>query len=139
MKYLFSFSKLFLATFSISVTLSKPSLAETDCYQAGSTGLTYQCFQKQLQALDDQLKTLLNQVPATAAAATTQQYRDLWMEHLASNKLDRSNVSQLMAFQKARRDYCLYINSIAFQGTGYGSMVLLCEIEMTKAALKNEV
>ncbi len=139
MKYLFSFSKLFLATFSISVTLSKPSLAETDCYQAGSTGLTYQCFQKQLQALDDQLKTLLNQVPATAAAAPTQQYRDLWMEHLASNKLDRSNVSQLMAFQKARRDYCLYINSIAFQGTGYGSMVLLCEIEMTKAALKNEV
>ena len=139
MKYLFSFSKLFLATFSISVTLSKPSLAETDCYQAGSTGLTYQCFQKQLQALDDQLKTLLNQVPATAAAAPTQQYRDLWMEHLASNKLDRSNVSQLMAFQKARRDYCLYINSIAFQGTGYGSMVLLCEIEMTKVALKNEV
>ena len=139
MRCLSKFSKLLLAVLSISVTLSKPSLAETDCNQAGSTGLTYQCFQKQLQALDDQLKTLLNQVPATAAAAPTQQYRDLWMEHLANNNLDRSNVSQLMAFQKVRRDYCLYINSIAFQGTGYGSMVLQCEIELTKAALKNEV
>ena len=139
MKYSSSFSKLLLTALAISVTLSKPSLAETNCNQAGSTGLTYQCFQKQLQALDDQLKALLNQVPATAATAPTQQYRDLWMEHLEKNNLDQSNVSQFMAFQKARRDYCLYVNSIAFQGTGYGNMVLQCEIELTKAALKNEV
>jgi uncharacterized protein YecT (DUF1311 family) len=139
MRCLSNFSKLLLAALSISVILSKPSLAEIDCNQAGSTGLTYQCFQKQLQALDDQLNKLLNQVPTMAATAPTQQYRDLWMEHLENNKLDRSNVSQLMAFQKARRDYCLYVNSIAFQGTGYGSIVLQCEIELTKAALKNEV
>ncbi len=139
MKYSSSFSKLLLTALAISVTLSKPSLAENNCNQAGSTGLTYQCFQKQLQALDDQLKALLNQVPATAATAPTQQYRDLWMEHLEKNNLDQSNVSQFMAFQKARRDYCLYVNSIAFQGTGYGNMVLQCEIELTKAALKNEV
>ena len=139
MKLLASRWILALVPLALFVTIPQPVLAKTDCYQAGSTGLTYQCFQKKLQALDDQLKAKLNQVPASAAEAPSQQYRDLWMDHLENNDLSRSNVSQLMAFQAARRNYCVYVNSLAFQSTGYGSLVLQCEIELTKAALKNKV
>ncbi|MGK7931753.1 MAG: lysozyme inhibitor LprI family protein [Microcystaceae cyanobacterium] len=118
--------------------MANPVLASHPCDDAGSTGLTYQCLQNELKQLDDKLKELLNKVPATASELP-QQFRDLWMEHLEGESLNRSNVSQLMEFQKARRNYCLYVNSIAFQGTGYGSMVLKCEIELTQSALKNEI
>ena len=119
--------------------MANPVSSSLRCEDAGSTGLTYKCFQNELRKLDDRLKTLLQRVPATAADVPSQQFRDLWMEHLEREGLNPSEVSQLMDFQKARRAYCLYINSIAFQGTGYGSMVLKCEIEITKAALQNEI
>jgi hypothetical protein len=118
--------------------MANPVSVSHRCDEAGSTGLTYECLQNELKKLDDQLKELLHKVPATASELP-QQFRNLWMEHLEREGLNRSNVSQLMEFQKARRTYCLYVNSIAFQGTGYGSMVLKCEIELTQSALKNEI
>lgn len=119
-------------------TMANPVSASHRCDDAGSTGLTYQCLQNELKQLDNQLKELLNEVPATASESP-QQFRDLWMEHLEGEGLNRSNVSQLMEFQKARRNYCLYVNSITFQGTGYGSMVFKCEIGLTQSALKNQI
>lgn len=121
-----------------TMAMANPASPTSQCEHAGSTGLTYQCFQKELEGLDSQLKELLHSVPATAADVPSQQFRDLWMEHLKREGLDRSNVTQLMNFQQARHAYCSYVNSIAFQGTGYGSFVLKCEIELTQAALKNE-
>lgn len=118
--------------------MANPVSRSHTCDEAGSTGLTYQCLQNELKQLDNQLKELLYKVPATASESP-QQFRDLWMEHLEREGLNRSNVSQLMEFQKARRNYCLYVNSIAFQGTGYDLMVLKCEIELTQSALKNEI
>lgn len=119
--------------------MANPVSSSLRCEDAGSTRLIYECLQNELKKLDDQLKTLLHRVPATAADVPSQQFRNLWAEHLEREGLNSSNVSQLMDFQKARRAYCLYVNSIAFQGTGYGSMVLKCEIEITQAALKNEI
>jgi hypothetical protein len=128
-----------LFTWTSIPMMANPVSSSVRCEDAGSTGMTYECYQNELKKLDDQLKILLNRVPATAADVPSQEFRDLWMEHLEREGLNRSNVSQLIDFQKARRAYCLYINSIAFQGTGYGSMVLKCEIEITKAALQNEI
>mgnify|MGYP006304333379 CR=1 FL=1 len=126
----------FLATPVIANQASSSS--QSQCEAAGSTGLIYQCFQNELEALDLQLQELLHSVPATAADMPSQQFRDLWMEHLEREGLERSNVTQLMNFQQARQAYCSYVNSIAFQSTGYGSNVLQCEIELTQAALKNQ-
>lgn len=121
-----------------SSAMANPTSFTSKCEQAGSTGLTYQCFKKELEILDMKLKELLNSVPAMAADVPSQQFRDLWMEHLENEEIDRSNVTQLINFQQARHTYCSYINSMAFQGTGYGSIVLKCEMELTQAALKNE-
>lgn len=120
-----------------TAAIANPGSPPSQCEDAGSTGLTYQCFQKELKALDVQLKALLQGVPATAANTPDQQFRDLWFEHLEREGLDRSDVTQLMNFQQARHAYCSYVNSIAFQGTGYGSLVLKCEIKLTRAALKH--
>jgi uncharacterized protein YecT (DUF1311 family) len=136
----FSTLPTFLTTVILFSTpaMANPASPPSQCEDAGSTGLTYQCFQKQLKALDVQLTELLHSVPATAADVPSQQFRNLWMEHLQREGLDRSNVTQLMNFQQARHAYCSYVNSIAFQGTGYGSLVLKCEIELTQAALKSK-
>lgn len=118
--------------------MANPTSSTSQCEDAGSTGLTYQCFKKELEALDMKLKELLHSVPATAADVPSQQFRDLWMEHLENEGVNLSEVSQLRDFQQARHAYCSYVNSMAFQGTGYGSLVLKCEIELTQAALKSK-
>jgi hypothetical protein len=128
-----------LVTGSSFPIMANPVSSSLRCEDAGSTGLIYECFQKELKKLDDQLKELLHSVRATVADVPSQEFRDLWIEHLEQEDLNPSNVSQLMAFQEARRAYCLYVNSIAFQGTGYGSMVLKCEIQITKSALQNKI
>jgi hypothetical protein len=139
MKFSSLLSLIALVSWSGFPVMANPVLSSHPCEDTGSTGLTYECFQNELRELDDELKTLLHRVPATASDIPSQEFRDLWMEHLEQEDLNRSNVTQLLNFQEARRAYCLYVNSLSFQGTGYGSMVLKCEIEITKAALQNEI
>ena len=53
------------------------------------------------------------------------------------NIIRRGKTLQLAAFQQARRNACVYMNSIAFQGTGFGIFVSNCEIRMTDALMQS--
>ncbi len=135
MKFTALLTVLSASTLMCTTAIANPASPPSQCESAGSTGLTYQCFQKELEVLDTHLKQLLHSVPTSIADVPSQEFRDLWAEHVEREHLDASDVTQLTNFQQARHAYCSYVNSMAFQGTGYGSFVLKCEIELTQAAL----
>ena len=62
----------------------------------------------------------------------------LWKDNLTGFfKTSADPEDQLAAFQQARRNACVYMNSIAFQGTGFGIFVSNCEIRMTDALMQS--
>ena len=43
----------------------------------------------------------------------------------------------MAAFQQARRNACVFMNSLSVQGTGFGIFVSNCEIRLTDALLQS--
>ena len=96
------------------------------------------CIAKVLEQKDRELAIAMQQVATEAAEVPGGQFPTLWKNNLTEFfKTSADPEDQLAAIQQARRNACLYMNSIAFQGTGFDIFVSSCEIRMTDALMKS--
>ena len=96
------------------------------------------CIAKVLEQKDRELAIAMQQVATDASNAFGGQFPRIWKDNLTDfYKTSADPEDQLAAFQQARRNACVYMNSIAFQGTGFGIFVSNCEIRMTDALMQS--
>lgn len=108
------------------------------CPDALSTVEMTLCIGKLLEEKDRQLSVAMQKVASEAAATPGGQFPTLWKDNLTGFfKTSADPEEQLAAFQQARRNACVYMNSLAFQGTGFGIFVSNCEIRITEALMQS--
>lgn len=108
------------------------------CANANSTVEMSLCIAKVLEQKDRELAVAMQKVASDASEMPGGQFPTLWKDNLTGFfKTSADPEDQLAAFQQARRNACVYMNSIAFQGTGFGIFVSNCEIRMTDALMES--
>ena len=108
------------------------------CANANSTVEMSLCIAKVLEQKDRELALAMQKVATEAAEMPGGRFPTLWKDNLTGLfKTSADPEDQLAAFQQARRNACVYMNSIAFQGTGFGIFVSNCEIRMTDALMQS--
>lgn len=116
-----------------------PSQAEQQqiCSQAGSTVEMSRCVRAELEKKDRALKQAMQAVASEAAAVPGDTFLPLWKDTLTGFfKSTTDPQKQFEDFRKARSQACVYMNSLAFQGTGFGIFVTNCEIQLTNVLLE---
>ena len=96
------------------------------------------CIAKVLEQKDRELAIAMQQVAIDASNSPGGQFPRIWKDTL--NDLYKTSADpedQLAAFQQARRNACVYRNSLFIQGTGFGIFVSNCEIRMTDALMQS--
>ena len=107
------------------------------CSEAGTTIEISQCVQAELARKDQALKQAMQAVAIEAAAVPSDAFLPLWRENLTGFfKASANPEQQFQAFRTARLKACAYMNSLAFEGTGYGIFVTNCEIKLTDVLLE---
>lgn len=95
------------------------------------------CIAKVFVQKDRELVLAMQKVATEAAEIPGGHFPTLWNDNLTGFfKTSAEHEDQLAAFQQARRDASVYMNSIAFQGIGFGIFVSNCEIRMTDALMQ---
>ena len=96
------------------------------------------CIGRVLEQKDKQLSIAMQKVAADAAAVPGGQFPTIWKDSLTGFfKTSADPEDQVAAFQQARRNACVFMNSLAVQGTGFGIFVSNCEIRLTDALLQS--
>ena len=107
------------------------------CSEAGTTIEISECVQAELGRKDEALKQAMQAVAREAAAVPGDNFQALWEENLTGFfKASTNPEQQYDDFRAARLKACAYMNSLAFQGTGYGIFVSNCEIRLTDVLLE---
>jgi hypothetical protein len=116
----------------------QPAQAEAPiCSQAGSTVEMSICVRAELEKKDRALKQAMQAIPVDAAAVPSDTFLPLWKDTLTGFfKSTTDPQIQFDDFRKARSQACVYMNSLAFQGTGFGIFVTNCEIQLTNVLLE---
>lgn len=116
----------------------QPAHAEAPiCSQAGSTVEMSRCMRAELEKTDRALKQVMQAIPVDAAAVPGDTFLPLWKDTLTGFfKSTTDPQAQFDDFRKARAQACVYMNSLAFQGTGFGIFVTNCEIKLTNVLLE---
>ncbi len=113
-----------------------PAPATQLCPDAFSTVAQTRCLETALKASDRQLDQALTRVAQEARQVPGATYKTLWRESLTN--FYRTSTDPLMqeeAFRANRRAVCADAMSVGFQGTGYGSSILRCELALTLTLL----
>lgn len=111
---------------------------QSTCAEAKTTVEMSLCIAKVLEQKDRKLAIAMQQVATDASSAVGGQFPRIWKSSL--NDLYKTSADpeeQLAAFQQARRNACVYLNSLSIQGTGFGIVVSNCEIRMTDALMQS--
>jgi uncharacterized protein YecT (DUF1311 family) len=126
------------AASALPLALINPALAEpTDCSQAGSTVEMTGCVRTALEAKDKALKQAMQAIASEAAAVPSEAFLPLWRDTLTGTfKSSADPAVQVEQFRAARSKACMFMNSLAFQGTGFGIFVTNCEIKLTDVLLE---
>lgn len=96
------------------------------------------CIGRVLEQKDKQLSIAMQKVAADAAAVPGGRFPTIWKDSLTGFfKTSADPEDQVAAFQQARRNACVFMNSLAVQGTGFGIYVSNCEIRLTDALLQS--
>ena len=108
-----------------------------DCSQAFSTVELSVCTRADLERKDAQLKQAMQAVARDAADTPGGTFRPIWTDSLTGFfKTTTDPLKQFEAFRAARQNACIYMNSLALQGTGFGIFVANCEIKLTDVLLE---
>ncbi len=129
-----------LALLAAASLASGTAYAESQpCANANSTVEMSLCIAKVLEQKDRELAIAMQKVAAEVSEMPGGQFHTLWKDNLTGFfKTSADHEDQLAAFQQARRNACVFINSIAFQSTGFGIFVSKCEIRMTDALMQSQ-
>ena len=99
------------------------------CQKAVNTLELNSCLDQALRKSDADLLRALQQVARNAAEVPSTAFASLWKQNLTGFFKTSANArDQFNRFQSERRKLCAYAKSMSFQGTGYGSFILQCEL-----------
>ena len=99
------------------------------CQKAVSTLELNNCLDQALRKSDADLLRALQQVARNAADVPSPAFASLWRQNLTGFFKTSANAQdQFNRFQSERRKLCAYAKSMSFQGTGYSSFILQCEL-----------
>ena len=108
-----------------------------DCSQAFSTVELSVCTRANLERKDVQLKQAMQAVATDAADMPGGTFLPIWTDSLTGFfNTTTDPLKQFEAFKAARATACVYMNSVALQGTGFGIFVANCEIKLTDVLLE---
>lgn len=115
-----------------------PAQAEEQiCSEASTTVEMSICVRAELDKKDQALKQAMQAIATDAAAVPSDSFLPLWEDTLTGFfKSTTDPQTQFEDFRKARSQACVYMNSLAFQGTGFGIFVSNCEIKLTNVLLE---
>ena len=115
-----------------------PAQAEEQvCREAGTTVEMSLCVRAELEKKDQALKQAMQAIATEAADVPGDTFLPLWKDTLTGFfKSTTDPQTQFEDFRKARSQACVYMNSLAFQGTGFGIFVTNCEIRLTNVLLE---
>jgi uncharacterized protein YecT (DUF1311 family) len=129
---------LLAAASALPLALIQPALAEpVDCSEASSTVDMARCVRTALEAKDTALKQAMQAIASEAAAVPSEAFLPLWRDTLTGTFNSSADPAvQVEQFRAARLKACVFMNSLAFQGTGFGIFVTNCEIKLTDVLLE---
>jgi uncharacterized protein YecT (DUF1311 family) len=108
-----------------------------DCSQAFSTVELSVCTRANLERKDAELKQAMQAVAKDAAEMPGGTFLPIWTDSLTGFfNTTTDPLKQFEAFKAARATACVYMNSLALQGTGFGIFVANCEIKLTDVLLE---
>ena len=108
-----------------------------DCSQAFSTVELSVCTRANLERKDAELKQAMQAVAKDAAEMPGGTFLPIWTDSLTGFfNTTTDPLKQFEAFKTARQTACVYMNSLALQGTGFGIFVANCEIKLTDVLLE---
>ena len=108
-----------------------------DCSQAFSTVELSVCTRANLERKDAELKQAMQAVARDAADMPGGTFLPSWTDSLTGFfNTTTDPLKQFEAFKAARATACVYMNSLALQGTGFGIFVANCEIKLTDVLLE---
>jgi uncharacterized protein YecT (DUF1311 family) len=121
------------------ISLMPASAAQPQiCSDSLSTVEHTRCVRTELAQKDKQLQQAMQTIASDAAAVPSEQFPLLWSDTLTGFfKTSADPQQQFEQFKAARLKACAYMNSLAFQGTGFGIFVGSCEIRLTDGLLKS--
>ena len=117
---------------------SQAQASSGSCPEGLSTVEMSLCIGKLLEQKDLKLSSEMQRVATSASSSTGGQFSLLWKDRLASTfhtSIDPEE--QVAAFQQARRNACVYLNSLALQSAGFGITVSHCELRLTDALIQS--
>jgi uncharacterized protein YecT (DUF1311 family) len=119
------------------IPLAIAAAGTVDCSQAFSTVESSVCTRANLERKDAELKQAMQAVARDAAEMPGRTFLPIWTDSLTGFfKTTTDPLKQFEAFKAARTTACVYMNSLALQGTGFGIFVANCEIKLTDALLE---
>jgi uncharacterized protein YecT (DUF1311 family) len=126
------------ATGALALTPLLPAQANpVDCSQAFSTVELSVCTRANLERKDAELKQAMQAVAKDAAEMPGGTFLPIWTDSLTGFfNTTTDPLKQFEAFKAARATACVYMNSLALQGTGFGIFVANCEIKLTDVLLE---
>lgn len=126
-----------VAALAALMALPRAHAEQQACNEAGSTVEMSICVRAELEKTDRALKQAMQAVATEAAAVPGDRFLPLWEDTLTGFfKSTTDPQTQFEEFRKARSQACVYMNSLAFQGTGFGIFVSNCEIKLTNVLLE---
>ena len=129
---------LVLLTFPGSSSLAQQALkAKPRCADAQNTLEMGHCIQTVLNNKDVALRQAMQRLATSARNNSSASFNRVWSDQLKQvfNTSTDPNV-QFEAFRKARRNACIYMNSLALGGSGFSIFTSNCEIDMTDVLLR---
>ena len=122
----------------LPLALVHPAQAQpAECSEAGSTVEMTRCVMAVLKTRDAALKQAMQTIRTEAAAMPGHHFLPLWNDTLTGFfKSSADPQVHYEQFRAARNQACVYMNSLAFQGTGFGIFVTNCEIKLTDVLLE---
>ena len=107
------------------------------CSDGLSTVEMTRCVRAALEQKDRALQQAMAAIPREVANVPSATFKLLWEDTLTGFfKTSTNPQEQFEAFRSARLNACAFMQSLAFQGTGFGIFVTNCEIRLTDGLLE---
>jgi len=113
-----------------------PASASQRCPGAETTLAMRECLDRLLQQSDRVLARELNGIAAEAGGGAGASFAQIWRSAAEQQFGGADPALQLRRYQEQRRRICLYSNSLSLQGSGFGSFVMACELDLNDALLR---
>jgi len=113
-----------------------PASASQRCPGAETTLAMRECLDRLLQQSDRVLARELNGIASEAGGGAGASFARIWRAAAEESFGGADPALQLRRYQEQRRRICLYSNSLSLQGSGFGSFVMACELDLNDALLR---